>query len=171
MVVGVPGHIAGLMSSTASETDLLAHRQLPNPVLRTLSEILKRHSRLEEKLGELEQALPGVELPRLIDENGASNGKGGEEGIRRALRDVIDPEVGVNVVDLGLIREIRPNGPGVEIRMVLTSPAHPMAVYLVEQVRHKARQAADGEPVEVVLLDEAWQWEDLTPHVHSGGRM
>jgi serine O-acetyltransferase len=168
-VVGVPGHIAGLASSTGSEADLLEHGQLPDPVLRTLSEILERQSRLEEKVGKLEQAVPRVDLPRLNGDNGGSDGKGGEEAIRRALRDVIDPEVGVNVVDLGLIREIKRNGPGVEIRMVLTSPAHPMAGYLVEQVRRKVRQATDGEPVEVVLLDEAWRWEDRAPHLRSGG--
>jgi serine O-acetyltransferase len=91
------------------------------------------------------------------------------DDIRRALRDVIDPEVGVNVVDLGLIRNIRRNGRGVEIRMVLISPAHPTAGYLVDQVRRKARHVTDGEPVEVVLLDEAWRWEDRAPHLRSGG--
>jgi serine O-acetyltransferase len=168
-VVGVPGHIAGLASSTESEADLLEHGQLPDPVLRTLSEILKRQSRLEEKLGELERAVPRVDLPQLVGGNGGSRGPVDEDEIRQALRDVIDPEVGVNVVDLGLIREIKQNGDGVEIRMVLTSPAHPMAGYLVEQVRRKARRATDGRTVEVVLLDEAWRWEDRAPHLRSGG--
>jgi serine O-acetyltransferase len=168
-VVGVPGHIAGLASSTESETDLLEHGQLPDPVLRTLSEILERQSKLEEKLGRLEETLPRVELPQLVGANGGSNGPGSQAGICSALRDVIDPEVGVNVVDLGLIREIKRNGDGVEIRMVLTSPAHPMAGYLVEQVRRKARQMTDGKSVEVVLLDEAWRWEDRAPHLCSGG--
>lgn len=167
-VVGVPGHIAGLASSTASETDLLEHGDLPDPVLRTLSEILERQSRLEETLSELEETIPSVDLPQLAGGNGGKKGKGKEAAICRALRDVIDPEIGINVVDLGLIREIKTNGRGVEIRMVLTSPAHPMAGYLLEQVRRKARQAAGGEPVEVVLLDEAWRWEDRVPHLHSG---
>ncbi len=168
-VVGVPGHIAGLSSSTTSEADVLAHGELPDPVLRTLSEILERQSRLEEQLGEMAQARRRPDLAHLAGDNGGSNGKGTVAAIRRALRDVIDPEVGVNVVDLGLIREIRRDGRGIEIRMVLTSPAHPLAGYLVEQVRRKARLAADGEPVEVVLLDEAWRWEDRAPHLHSGG--
>jgi len=168
-VVGVPGHIAGLASSTESEADVLEHGQLPDPVLRTLSEILKRQSRLEEKLGELERTVPRVDLPQLVGGNGGSDGRNAEKAIRQALRDVIDPEVGVNVVDLGLIREIRRAGDDVIIRMVLTSPAHPMAGYLVEQVRRKARRAADGRTVEVVLLDEAWRWEDREPHLRSGG--
>jgi serine O-acetyltransferase len=168
-VVGVPGHIAGLASSTESEADVLEHGQLPDPVLRTLSEILKRQSRLEEKLGELERTVPRHDLPQFAGGNGGPSGRGDVEQIRQALRGVIDPEVGVNVVDLGLIREIQENGDGVEIRMVLTSPAHPMAGYLVEQVRRKARQATDGTTVEVVLLDEAWRWEDREPHLRSGG--
>jgi serine O-acetyltransferase len=168
-VVGVPGHIAGLASSTASEAELLEHGQLPDPVLRTLSEILKRQGRMEEEISRLEAALPGFDDFQLIGENGGSNGKGQEDVIRRALRDVIDPEVGVNVVDLGLIREIKRNERSVEIHMVLTSPAHPMAGYLVEQVRHRARTTTDGKAVEVVLLDEAWRWEDRAPHLHSGG--
>ncbi len=167
-VVGVPGHVAGLASSTPSEANLLEHGRLPDPVLRTLSEILERQSRLEEKLADLEHALPSVDLPRLMRDNGGSDGEDGEDAIRRALRDIIDPEVRVNVVDLGLIREIKRNGRGVEIHMVLTSPAHPAAGYLLEQVRRRARWATAGEPVDVVLVDQAWHWEDRVPHLRSG---
>lgn len=81
---------------------------------------------------------------------------------------MIDPEVGINVVDLGLIREVARNGRGVEIRMVLTSPACPMAGYLVEQVRRKVRRVTGGEPVEVVLLDESWRWTDAAPRLIWG---
>jgi serine O-acetyltransferase len=163
-VVGVPGHIAGLASSTETEADLLEHGHLPDPVLRTLSEILDRQSRLEERVGEVERIVPSAaltlspEAQTMID----------EEAIRQALKEVIDPEVGINVVDLGLIREITCNGRGVEVRMVLTSPAHPMAGYLVEQVRRKVRRLAGGEAVEVVLLDETWRWTDAAPHLIWG---
>ncbi len=168
-VVGVPGHIAGLASETSSESDLLEHGRLPNPVLRTLSEILERQSRLEERLVKMEGGLPSHKMSPSAGGNGGSNGKGRGEAIYQALRDVIDPEVGVNVVDLGLIRAIKENGQGLEVRMVLTSPTHPSAGYLLEQVRRKVRWASGGEPVEVVLLDEAWHWEDRVPHLGSGG--
>jgi serine O-acetyltransferase len=158
-----------LTSSADTEAHVLEHGRLPDPVLRTLSEILERQSRLEARLGELEGAVPGVGVPQLAGGNGGSGRNSGEDAVRRALRDVIDPEVGVNVVDLGLVREIKRNGRGLEIRMVLTSPAHPAAGYLVQQVRRKARQATNGEPVEVVLVDDAWRWEDRAPHLLSGG--
>jgi serine O-acetyltransferase len=164
-VVGVPGHIAGLSTSAETEADLLEHGRLPDPVLRTLSAILERQSRLGERLDALEEQLTGAgpQAPSGATDTAA------EGAILEALSQVIDPEVGVNVVDLGLVKEIHRNGRGVEVRMVLTSPAHPMAGYLVEQVRRQVRQATHGEPVEVVLLDEVWRWEDRAPHLRAGG--
>jgi metal-sulfur cluster biosynthetic enzyme len=55
------------------------------------------------------------------------------------------------LVDPELIRNTALNGRRVEVRMVLTSPACPLAVYLVEQVRRKVRSVTGGELVEVVL--------------------
>lgn len=87
---------------------------------------------------------------------------------RQALREVIDPEVGVNVADLGLIRQITPNGRGVEVRMVLTHPECLLAGYLVEQVRRKVISVAGDESVEVVLVDEVWHWRDAAPRLIWG---
>lgn len=79
-----------------------------------------------------------------------------EEEIREALRPVIDPEIGMSVVDLGMIREVVIDGDRVEIKMVLTAPFCPLANFLTEQVR----QAAEGVPgvkeVKVTLLQERW---------------
>jgi len=82
-----------------------------------------------------------------------------ETQIRGALKEVLDPEVGINVVDLGLVKEIVVNGGAVEVRMVLTTPACPLIGYLVEQVRRKARSVDGVETVEVTILDEPWSWE------------
>lgn len=82
-----------------------------------------------------------------------------EADIRQALKEVIDPEVGINVVDLGLVKDVVLNGRGVRVSMVLTSALCPLAGYLVEQVRRKVGDVADGAPVEVAILDEPWSWE------------
>jgi len=82
-----------------------------------------------------------------------------ETQIREALQEVIDPEVGINVVDLGLIKEIVVNGKAVDVRMVLTTPACPLVGYLVEQVLRKTESVDGVENVEVTILDEPWSWE------------
>ena len=58
-----------------------------------------------------------------------------ERDIIMALRQVYDPEIPVNVYDLGLIYEIKVDeGHNVFIQMTLTAPNCPMADYVVEQV-------------------------------------
>ncbi|MFQ5904605.1 MAG: serine O-acetyltransferase [Candidatus Binatia bacterium] len=159
-VVGVPARIAGPKKPKGPKTDL-EHGRLPDPVLKAISEALDRQSKLEERVQELEMALPTV-VPSPAEKTKMAPltpGRTLETQIRQALREVIDPEVGINVVDLGLIKEIVTNGRAVEVRMVLTIPACPLIDYLVEQVRRKARSVDGIETVEVTILDEPWSWE------------
>ena len=59
-----------------------------------------------------------------------------ERDVIMALRQVYDPEIPVNVYDLGLIYEIRVDEDhNVNIQMTLTAPNCPMADYVVEQVK------------------------------------
>ena len=164
-VVGVPGHMAGPQSPELGTE--LEHARLPDPVLRAVSETLDRQGRLEERMRQLERMVSRA-MPIAPPLQKPSRSTLQQVDIRQALKQVIDPEVGVNIVDLGLIREIAPNGQGVEVRMVLTSPACPLAGYLVDQVRRKVREVTDGKSVEVVLLDEAWSWDDTAPHLVWG---
>ena len=61
-----------------------------------------------------------------------------EDMVREALRDnVIDPEIGINVVDLGLVYGIDVSGEGeVEITMTLTTPMCPLGPYIDSEVRN-----------------------------------
>jgi serine O-acetyltransferase len=166
-IVGVPAHIAEPKQAIETGADL-EHGRLPDPVLRTLSEALGQHSRLEERIQALERALAHLPSspPLPVLEQGLPPVD--EAEIRDALREVIDPEVGVNVVDLGMIRNIAMNGRGVEVRMVLMCPECPLADYLIEQVRRKAQGVAGGEAVTVMLLNEAWNWSDAAPRLIWG---
>ncbi|HRP94727.1 MAG TPA: metal-sulfur cluster assembly factor [Rhodocyclaceae bacterium] len=56
------------------------------------------------------------------------------EAIRTALRQVIDPEVGVNIVDLGLVYGIDATPEKVRITMTMTSPACPMADMIIDDI-------------------------------------
>ncbi|MBM4465691.1 MAG: serine O-acetyltransferase [Chloroflexi bacterium] len=161
-VVGVPARIAGPKEPRGPETDL-EHGRLPDPMLKAISEVLDRQSKLEERVRELETVLPtAVPLALPMEEARMvplTRGGKMETQIRGALKEVLDPEVGINVVDLGLVKEIVVNGGAVEVRMVLTTPACPLIGYLVEQVRRKARSVDGVETVEVTILDEPWSWE------------
>ncbi len=79
-----------------------------------------------------------------------------EKKIREALRPVVDPEMGVSVVDLGMIREVEIQGSEVEIKMVLTTPFCPLAGVITEQVREAAAGVEGVEHAKVTLLDEPW---------------
>ena len=78
-----------------------------------------------------------------------------ERDIIRALRQVYDPEIPVNVYDLGLIYEIRVDEDHhVYVQMTLTAPNCPMADYVVEQVRVAV---ADVPGVVSVNVDLVWE--------------
>jgi metal-sulfur cluster biosynthetic enzyme len=65
--------------------------------------------------------------------------------VREALTRVLDPEVGFDVISMGLIRAITAEDDGgIAIAMTLTSPACPLGGQLVEEVAEAARQALDG---------------------------
>jgi len=89
-----------------------------------------------------------------------------EQTVRKALRKVIDPEVGMDVVTLGMIRQVEIDEAGkVEVKMALTSPYCPLASYLVEQVRQATAQVPGVQEAEVTLLDERWDssWMERSP--------
>jgi len=165
-VVGVPAHIAGPKRSEKPGADL-EHGRLPDPVLRALSETLDRQGRLEERVRELERMYLRVP-PTALPAQEHSLSPACEADIRQVLQEVIEPEVGINIVDLGLIREIRLNGRGVEVHLVLTHPGCSQAGYLVEQIRRQVRSVTGGEAVEVVLVDEVWSWDDAIPDLIWG---
>ena len=58
--------------------------------------------------------------------------------IRDSLREVMDPELGMNVVELGLIRDIHIDTESVKISMILTTPFCPYGPALIESVRTTA---------------------------------
>jgi nitrite reductase/ring-hydroxylating ferredoxin subunit/metal-sulfur cluster biosynthetic enzyme len=81
-----------------------------------------------------------------------------EFAIRTALETVMDPEIQLSVIDLGLIREIAIEPGRTLIRMLLTTPFCPYAPQMMEDVRAAARSAVD-QPCEVEILPDAWSPE------------
>jgi metal-sulfur cluster biosynthetic enzyme len=79
----------------------------------------------------------------------------GERNILRALHKVSDPEVGVNIVDLGLIYSIGIEGDKVRMVMTMTTAACPMRSYLTEEVREAI--LAEFEDVATVEVQLVWE--------------
>lgn len=63
--------------------------------------------------------------------------------VREALKKVIDPEIGINIVDLGLIYEVKVEKDLALVRMTLTVPGCPLANMLTMQAQ-KAAQGVEG---------------------------
>jgi len=82
-----------------------------------------------------------------------------ELAILDALRTVVDPEIGMNVVELALIRQIVLGPQQTEIRMILTTPFCPYAGSMIQQVKDAAEEA-EGHDVRVTLLAERWDPRD-----------
>lgn len=85
------------------------------------------------------------------------------EEILRGLREVYDPEVPVNVVDLGFIREVKVEGNKVEIKMTLTNPFCPMHRTITKDVEDKVSgiEGVDSVRVELVF-DPPWSPDDIS---------
>jgi metal-sulfur cluster biosynthetic enzyme len=82
-----------------------------------------------------------------------------ELAILDALRAVVDPEIGMNVVELALIKQILLGKDETEIKMILTTPFCPYAGSMIAQVQEQAESVVE-HPVKVTLLAERWDPRD-----------
>jgi len=86
-----------------------------------------------------------------------------ETTVYEALREVYDPEIPVNVVDLGLIYEISIQLPRVDVKMTLTAMGCPMAGEVMTDVRDHLLQIPGVEEAGVELVYEPpWTPERMT---------
>ena len=85
------------------------------------------------------------------------------EEIQEALRDVYDPEIPVNVLDLGLIYDIQLNGNQVYVQMTLTAPGCGMGPYIAQNAEWRIAEIEGIDEVEVdMVFDPAWTPEMIT---------
>lgn len=79
--------------------------------------------------------------------------------VRDLLRQVIDPEVGVNIVDLGLVYRIEASAAGVRVDMTMTSPACPLGEMIVDEARAvlAAGLPGGGEPDISLVWNPPWE--------------
>ncbi len=77
-----------------------------------------------------------------------------EKQVLSKLKEVLDPEVGINVVDLGLIYGVEVAKGTVNVRMTFTTPACPLLGYLVNSVESKVKELKDVKEVKVQFVWE-----------------
>jgi metal-sulfur cluster biosynthetic enzyme len=82
-----------------------------------------------------------------------------ELAVLDALRAVVDPEIGMNVVELALIKQIILGPDSTEIKMILTTPFCPYAGSMIAQVKEQTETVVDHD-VKVTLLAERWDPRD-----------
>ena len=86
-----------------------------------------------------------------------------EVELLEALRQVIDPELMVNIVDLGLIYDVSLADGKVQVEMTLTSPACPAGPQLIQQSKMALEQLEDVEAAEIKLvMSPPWSPERMT---------
>ncbi len=78
-----------------------------------------------------------------------------EGQVKEKLREVKDPEIGLDVVQLGLIREINLGQDEPEIKMMLTTPFCPYGGWLIQQVKDVAEQTS-GKKIKMTVLPDLW---------------
>ena len=86
-----------------------------------------------------------------------------EAHVWHALHSVYDPEIPVNIADLGLIYAVRVEDDKVDIEMTLTAPGCGMGPVLIEEVKDRVRQVPNLIDVEVALVFEPpWSRDMMT---------
>ncbi len=83
------------------------------------------------------------------------------EEVWNALRQVIDPELGINIVDLGLVYSVKVQNGQVQVVMTMTTPACPLHTYLTSTAEAVIwQQVRDVQAVEIQL---AWvpRWNPM----------
>ncbi len=88
--------------------------------------------------------------------NGAADrsGSGNTSRILDALHDVIDPELGINVVELGLVYDVAAHDGDVHVQMTMTTPACPLGESLTSEAEAAIRRKVPG--VRSVRVDLVW---------------
>jgi metal-sulfur cluster biosynthetic enzyme len=91
------------------------------------------------------------------------------DAVRKALRAVKDPELNLNIMDIGLVYDVEVSETGqVHVRMTLTSPGCPAGTEIIDDVKKVLADMEGVEGVEVELVWEPyWTPDKMDPRVRA----
>ena len=85
------------------------------------------------------------------------------DDVVEALRDVYDPEIPVNIVDLGLVYDIKVDEGDIEIQMTLTFAGCGMGPYIAQQAEWRLAELDGAEDINVEMVyDPPWTPDMIT---------
>jgi metal-sulfur cluster biosynthetic enzyme len=79
-----------------------------------------------------------------------------EDLVYEVLKECYDPEIPLNVVDLGLIYEVKAGLDAVDVKMSVTSPACPSGSVIAEDIKKKLADAGFPNPTVQIVMEPAW---------------
>jgi metal-sulfur cluster biosynthetic enzyme len=79
-----------------------------------------------------------------------------EDLIYEVLKDCYDPEIPLNVVDLGLIYDVKAGTDEVQVKMSVTSPACPSGSVIADDIKMKLSDAGFPNPKVQIVMEPAW---------------
>ena len=102
--------------------------------------------------------------PVIYDEGMATeNGSVSEDEVLEALEEVIDPELGLDFVSLGLVYEVEVEGPEVFVTFTLTTPACPIGPQVSEQMKEFVGELPGVDKVHPkMIFDPPWSPEMMS---------
>jgi len=90
------------------------------------------------------------------------------EDIVKALKECYDPEIPVNVWDLGLIYDVNVDGEKVHVKMTLTAPGCPMHAFISREVKEKLQSISGVKEATVeVVWDPPWSPDKMNPQARA----
>jgi len=90
------------------------------------------------------------------------------EDIMKALKECYDPEIPVNVWDLGLIYDVAVDGDKVHVKMTLTAPGCPMHSFISREVKEKLQSVSGVKEATVeVVWDPPWSPDKMSPEAKA----
>jgi metal-sulfur cluster biosynthetic enzyme len=79
------------------------------------------------------------------------------EPLRAKLSEVMDPEIGMSIIQLGLVRDISIDNGIAHMKMILTTPFCPYGPALIEMTRQKAVEALN-KPITIEMIPDMWDF-------------
>lgn len=91
-----------------------------------------------------------------------------EEQVFEALKQCFDPEIPVNVVDLGLIYDVKIIGEWVGVKMTLTTPGCGMSGMIAQDIKNRVLRLPGVKEADVrIVWEPAWTPERMSPEARK----